>query len=99
VFEEETKDITIHSLKNAKEEVWFTIREILHLVREEGLRYREIAVVTGDIGSYGRIVEQEYAKAGIPCFLDNKRAITANPYVKLLNGFLELFIIPSMYIF
>ena len=40
----------------------------------------------------GRIAEAEYAKAGIPCFLDNKRAITANPYVKLLNGFLELFI-------
>ena len=92
VFLEETKDITIHSLKNAREEVEFTIREILHLVREEGLRYREIAVVTGDIGTYGRIVEAEYAKAGIPCFLDNKRAITANPYVKLLNGFLELFI-------
>lgn len=91
-YEEETRDITIHSLKNAKSEVEFTIREILHLVREEGLRYREIAVVTGDIGSYGRLVEQEYAKAGIPCFLDNKRAITANPYIKLLNGFLELFI-------
>ena len=91
-YEEETKDITIHSLKNAKDEVEFTIREILHLVREEGLRYREIAVVTGDIGTYGRIIEQEYAKAGIPCFLDNKRAITSNPYVKLLNGFLELYI-------
>lgn len=91
-FNEETKDITIHSLKNAKDEVQFTIKEILHLVRKENLRYRDIAVVTGDIGSYGRIVEQEYVKAGIPCFLDNKRAITANPYVKLLNGFLELFI-------
>lgn len=91
-FQEETKDISIHSLKNVKEEVSFTIRKILHLIREEKYRYRDIAVVTGDIGSYGRIIEQEYAKADIPCFIDNKRAITANPYVNFLNGFLELFI-------
>lgn len=91
-FEEETGDITLHSLRNAKEEVLFTIKEILHLVREENMRYRDIAVVTGDIKGYGRIVEQEYLKAGIPCFLDNKRAITGNPYVKLLSGFLEMYI-------
>ncbi len=91
-FTEETKDISIHSLKNASEEVQFTIRKILYLIREKNYRYRDIAVVTGDIESYGRIIEQEYVKAGIPCFLDNKRAITSNPYVKFLNGFLEMFI-------
>ena len=72
IYEKETKDITIHSMKNARDEVQFTIREILRLVRTGTIRYRDIAVVTGDIGTYGRIVEQEYAKAGIPCFLDNK---------------------------
>ena len=91
-FDGETNDISIHSLKNVRDEVSFTIRKILYLIREKNYRYRDIAVVTGDIGTYGRIIEQEYAKADIPCFIDYKRAITSNPYVKFLNGFLELFI-------
>lgn len=89
-FEEEQNEIKVHVMKNAREEVFFTIREVLHLVREEGYRYRDIAVVTGDIGGYGRIIEREYEKAGLPCFVDHKKDILGNPFVEYIRAILEI---------
>lgn len=90
-WEEPQDNIHIKGLENPKAEVVFTIQKIFHLVREEGLRYRDIAVVTGDLEGYGRLVEEEYKKAGLPYFMDNKREILKNPYCRLLCGIMELF--------
>jgi ATP-dependent helicase/nuclease subunit B len=89
-FEEEQKDIHIHLLKNPKEEVNFTIAKIHKLIREEGYRFRDIAVVSGDIERYGRIIEKEYKNAGLPCFIDNKKDILSNPFVELIRSLLEI---------
>ncbi len=89
-LEGEQEDISVHLLKNARDEVAFTIREIVRLVREEGYRYRDIAVVTGDITGYGRIIEKEYEKAGLPCFIDHKKDILSNPLVELLRSLLDI---------
>lgn len=85
-----TKDISIHELKNPKQEVFFAIREINRLIREEGYRYRDIAVVSGDINGYGRLIEQEFLKAGLPCFIDQKKDIMANPFIELLRSVLDI---------
>lgn len=90
-YPEPQENIRIRGLENPKAEVLFTIQKILHLVREEGLRYRDIAVVTGDLEGYGRLIEKEYKKAGIPYFMDSKREILKNPYCRLLCGVMELF--------
>lgn len=90
-FAEKQENIHICGLENPRAEVRFTIQKILHLVREEGLRYRDIAVVTGDLEGYGRLVEEEYKKSGIPYFMDSKREIQKNPYCRLLSGIMELF--------
>lgn len=93
-FKEYTKkqeNIRIRGLENPRAEVQFTIQKILHLVGKEKLRYRDIAVVTGDLEGYGRLIEEEYKKCGIPYFMDSKREISKNPYCRLLSGLIELF--------
>lgn len=90
-FEGEQENIRIRGLENPKAEVLYSIQKIFHLVRTEGLRYRDIAVVTGDLEGYGRLIEEEYKKAGIPYFMDSKREILKNPYCRLLSGIMELF--------
>lgn len=91
-YEKPQEDITIHSLRDPRSEVSYVIKEILHLVREEGYRYRDIAVVSGDVEGYGRILEGELIRVSIPCFIDSKRAIMSNPYVKCLDSLLEMMI-------
>lgn len=89
-FVEVQKDIRLYKAKDMEGEVLFTIKEITRLVREEGLRYRDIAVITGDIENYARVIEKEYEKAQIPCFIDYKKDILANPLVEFIRATLEV---------
>ena len=65
-------------------------REIKRLVREEHYRYRDIAVVTGDIEQYGEIIKRKFIEAKIPCFIDYKKDILNNPFVELLRSALSV---------
>ena len=61
------------------------------LVREQGLRYREIAVVTGDLESYGKEAAFQFQEKGIPCFLDvTRRASWRHPLVEFIRAALEV---------
>lgn len=89
-FKEEQEDISIHTALDAKGEVNFVIREIKRLIREEGYRYKDIAIVTGDIAGYGRIFRRQMEEANLPCFIDNKKDILANSYVEFLRSAIEI---------
>ncbi len=89
-YEEEQQNISIHAAKDIKQEITFVIREIKELVRRKNYRYQDIAVVTGDIASYGRELGWEFDKAGIPCFIDNKREVLSNPFVELIRSALDI---------
>lgn len=90
VYGERQEDIGIHCVRDGQGEVDFTIRQIRKLIKEKGWHYRDIAVVTGDIGYYGRVIEKKYEAAGIPFFLDRKRDILSNPMVELLRSLIEV---------
>lgn len=72
------------------EEVRYAAASIEALVRGRGLRYRDMAIVTGDLASYGREIQRQFSQAGIPFFMDNKKSILENPMVELIRAALEL---------
>lgn len=85
-YEKDQDEISIHSAKNPEREIAFVVREIKRLVREEGYRYSDIAVVTGDIERYGRLAKYYFAQAEIPCFIDYKKEILGNPLAVFLRS-------------
>lgn len=85
-YTEQQEDITIHAAKDADGEIQFAVREINRLIRERGYRYRDIAVVCGDVKEYGRIAKRSFALANIPCFIDYKKDILNNPFIELLRS-------------
>lgn len=89
-YEDEQDDISIQVTKDPKEEAYFVTRNILSLVRDENYRYRDIAVITGDIQNYGRMLDKEFQLAGIPSFVDYKRDILSNPMVEFIRSVIEL---------
>lgn len=89
-YEGEQKDIRIIAAKDAKNEVIYTVLTIKKLLQEEGYRYKDIAVVTGDIASYGEIIKREFEAAAIPCFIDDKRDILTNPMVEFIRSSIEV---------
>ena len=86
----ETKEIQILSLKNPKEELTWAARKINDLVQNQGYRYREIAVVSGDVEVYGNYVEQVCKKYQIPYFLDTTREVLFHPFIEFVRAILEL---------
>lgn len=89
-FEKDQKDIMIHAARDAEAEVAFVTREIKRLVREEGYRYQDIAIVTGNIEEYGRITKRSFTLSKLPCFVDYKKDILGNPFVELLRAALVI---------
>ena len=75
---------------NPYEEVRFCVWKIRELIRREGYRYQEVAVVSGDSEMYGRLFGEEFARVGIPYFTDNNRAVIDNPFVTMVLGLFQI---------
>lgn len=84
------ENIRIYEGSNPKEELQYIVSEILQLTRKESFRYRDIAVVTADLETYGKVAANMMKQNDIPAFLDYKRSVASNPYVEMLCSALEI---------
>ena len=85
-------EIRMFEALSPREEVHQTALYIRKLIREEGLTYRDIAVVIGDLEGYASYVETEFGQLEIPCFLDRTRGIVLNPMIEYIKSALQLYI-------
>lgn len=85
-------DISIHALKQPELEVNFAVEQIRNLLQNGTCRYRDIAVITGDLSVYGTLAGDIFKRAGIPCFVDQKKSILTNPFVEMIDEVLEIFL-------
>ena len=83
-------EISMHISKNPAAEVHFAARTISYLVREKDQRYRDIAVITGDLSSYNNYVKHIFPQYEIPAFVDETRQILLNPCLEFVRGALEI---------
>lgn len=90
-YAEEQQEIRIFESLTPADEVHQTGLEIRSLL-QKGLAYRDIAVITGDLGAYAPYVETEFAQIGIPCFIDCTRGIVLNPMIESVKSALELYL-------
>ncbi len=67
----------------------WTAAEILRLVREEGYRFRDIAVCARSLEGCGSLVETIFARYGVPVFLSRMSDILQKPILALITSALE----------
>lgn len=91
-YTEKQREIRMFEALSPREEVHQTALYIRKLIREEGLAYRDIAVVIGDLEGYASYVETEFGQLEIPCFLDRTRGIVLNPMIEYIKSALQLYI-------
>ena len=91
VYEKTPEQLFLYSAKNPGEETQFIARRIRSLVRDQGYRYRDIAVICGDLDGYRHMVERSFDVLDIPVFIDTKRSILNNAFVESLRALLEMF--------
>ena len=84
IYEEKVRNVHIFEALNPYTEVEHVAIQIISLVRERGYRWRDIAVVSNDLESYGSFIERAFDEYGIPYFMDQKRTVMHNPIVEFV---------------
>ncbi|MBR3507983.1 MAG: exodeoxyribonuclease V subunit gamma [Lachnospiraceae bacterium] len=91
VYEGETgAALRLFEATNPAQEVRQTALEIMRLIRKEGVAFRDFVIITGDLEGYAPYVESEFARLGIPSFIDRTRGITLNPLTEFILSALNL---------
>lgn len=75
---------------NIRQECRMMCADMFELIEKKGYRYRDIAVVTGDMSKYEAPLRQQFEKYGIPYFMDTTKSMLANPFVSFLRNALAI---------
>lgn len=89
-YDKEQDVLSVHVARNPKKEAEYAASQIRYLVREKGLRYRDIAVIASDLNAYAVCLEKACDTYGIPVFMDNKKSILLNAFVEYLRSLLAM---------
>jgi len=84
-------ELLMFSGQNPESELRIVADNINDLISQEGYRYRDIAIITGDIEGYRSITERVFDRAGIPFFIDKTEPILLNPFIEYIRSLLDVF--------
>ena len=95
VYTGDVENLHLYEASTPHEEIRQTCIAIRRLLADsekngDDLHYRDIAVVTGNMEAYGSVAEEEFAKFGIPIYLDHTRGILRNPFAEYIRSALQI---------
>ncbi len=76
--------------KNRFSEIHHVARNIVRLVRDKGLRYRDISIIARDADLYKGIVERIFPFYDIPVFIDKKSPLSSHCVTLFITSILDL---------
>ena len=82
--------IQMEGFDNPRSEVEYVTDYIAYQVRNNKMRYRDFAIISGDMEGYGKILSDNLLVRNIPFFMDNKRSLILNPAVTFIRAVLEV---------
>lgn len=88
-FPEVPEGLGLFTARSPYSEVEWTAAEILRLVREEGFRFRDIAVCARGMEEYGSLIETVFARYGVPVFVSRMSDILEKPILTLITAALD----------
>ncbi len=90
VYDGPADDVTVYSARTAYEECDFVALTIKKLLREEGYRCRDIAVISRSEDEYSKSLRASLKKHGVPVFEDKRRLLASQPPVVMARAALEI---------
>ncbi len=81
--------ITVCACANRYDEADYVARTIRKLVRTEGYRYRDFAVVARDIEEYHSMLINSFERYGLPCFSDRRVDIDSLALIRFVTNALN----------
>ena len=90
-YNKDVNNIKITIAKNQYEEIENVAREISVLIKKKNYRYRDIGIITKNIEGYSSLCKAIFSEYEIPVFIDEKKDITSDPFIKYVLSILEIF--------
>ena len=85
-----SSQVTLTAAANCYSEAASAAAYVTRLLRDKGLRRRDILLVCNDLNSRGTIIKRVFAEYGMSVFTDEKRSILSNPAVIYVLSLLEI---------
>lgn len=85
-YQGEKDDVKIFSAIDVYEEAEYICSEICRLVKDEGYKYNDIAVISRDVSSCASVFEGIFERYEIPYFIDCENKVTASSIVQYFNA-------------
>ncbi|MCR4692648.1 MAG: exodeoxyribonuclease V subunit gamma [Firmicutes bacterium] len=89
-FSGKSKNISIFNSLDMYSEAEHTAAKIISLVRDTGLRFRDIGIICGDIKQYLHILTSVFSDFNIPFFTDEKLSVSMHPVAKTVLALFDI---------
>lgn len=89
-YTKEAKKIHMFIAKNQYTEIENVAKEINKLIKNNNLRYKDIAIITKNVSNYGNLTRAIFSKYEIPVFIDEKRELSQNIIVQYILSIFEI---------
>ena len=89
-YEGDLSHIFINEYQNAHEEIHNVSKEILNIVRNNDVRFENIAILTRDIDAYKNLFKMIFPLYEIPFFFDDKKELSQEPIITLILSFIDI---------
>ncbi|MCB6994063.1 PD-(D/E)XK nuclease family protein [bacterium 210820-DFI.6.37] len=82
--------VTLARAANFYSEAEAAAAEVLSLVRDQGMEYRDIILICNDLETRGAVARRVFSQYGMDLFLDKKQTIVHNPACVFLLSLLDI---------
>ncbi|WP_138493275.1 PD-(D/E)XK nuclease family protein [Paenibacillus pinistramenti] len=84
------QSLRLRAAVNKRTEVEAAVREMIRLARDEGARWRDMALYVRSLEDYADLIEPVFSDYGVPVFLDRRKRMMTHPLVELVRGALDV---------
>jgi ATP-dependent helicase/nuclease subunit B len=82
--------LAVHAAPNRRVEMEHVAAQMVRLVRDQGYRWRDLAVLMRKPDGYVDVIEHVFDAFGIPYFLDAKKGVMEQPLIEFIRSGLEI---------
>ncbi|WP_239617426.1 helicase-exonuclease AddAB subunit AddB [Cohnella mopanensis] len=81
--------LSLYEAANRRAEAEAVARDMLYRVREQGSRWRDMALFIRQMDEYADLLAKVFGDYGIPYYLDGKASVSHHPFVEFVRSALE----------
>lgn len=89
-YAKDLNSIYIDEFVTANDEISSAARRIRSLVKDQGYRYRDIALVTGDLNYDSDIIKKVFKTNGIPFYIDENKNFEFNSCTEVIDSLIDM---------